>query len=219
MANDKSTLTSVGARSIIADMRTKPCFIFILCLLAALTLTVVACDKQAPEEKTLVPMSEVRIEDHILTWDAVEGAEMYMLKVMFDDYNGYEVPVTDTRFSLALYDEGTYTIYVRPLFADGYGDYSPAITYTLQQEVAVTPSDDGKVVLRGSGTIEDPILIYTREELASLTDGKRSVTENGETVKYQNFYRLMQDIDLTGEEWTSIGSSANRFEGDRKRVV
>ena len=194
-------------------MKNKLCVIILICLLAILAVTVVACKDKTPEETALRPMSEVRIEDHILTWDAVEGAEIYMLKVMFDEHNGYEVPVDGTRYSLALYNEGTYTICVRPVFADGYGAYSPVITYTLQKEVTVTPSEDGNVVLRGSGTYEDPILIYSREELASLTDGKRQVTENGETVKLQNYYRLMADIDLSGEEWTSLASSAARFEG------
>ena len=182
-------------------------------MLAILTVTVAACQDKTPEEQALRPMSEVRIEDHILTWDEVDGAALYMLKVMFDQYNGYEVPVYGTRYSLALYEEGTYLIQVRPVFDDGFGAYSPTITYTLQEEVVVTPSDDGKVVLRGAGTYEDPILLYTREELATLTDGKRQMTENGETVKVQNYYRLMADIDLTGEEWTSLASSTARFEG------
>ena len=194
-------------------MKNKLYVIILICLSAMLVPALFACKHTPQEEEVLRPMSEVRIEDHILTWDAVDGAEIYMLKVMFDEHNGYEVPVDGTRYALALYEEGTYTIYVRPVFDDEFGAYSPAITYTIREEVVVTPSEDGKVVLRGAGTYEDPILLYAKEELASLTDGKRAVTENGETVKLQNYYRLMADIDLTGGEWTSIASSASRFEG------
>ena len=88
-------------------MKNKLYVIILICLSAVLALTLLACKDKTPEETALRPMSEVRIEDHILTWDAVDGAEIYMLKVMFDEHNGYEVPVDGTRFSLALYEEGT----------------------------------------------------------------------------------------------------------------
>ena len=187
--------------------------IIVICLAVIVAVTALACREKKTETAALTPMSEVRLEGHVLTWDAVDDAAFYTVKVLFDEHNGFEIPVSGTRHPLALYEEGTYTLSVRPVFAEGYGAYSPALTYTIEKEVVVTPSEDGKVVLRGAGTYEDPILIYTKEELASLTDGKRSVTENGETVKLQNYYRLMNDIDLSGEEWISIGSSANRFEG------
>jgi hypothetical protein len=162
-------------------------------------------------------MSQVQLNDHILSWDAVEGAHHYSVKVMLNQHDGYEVPVMDTKYALTLYKEGEYTLYVRAVFEDGsYSDYSPAILYTVQEEVAVTPGgEDGKVMLRGTGSYEDPLLIYTREELETLvkTDGTREETANGETKSVRNYYRLMQDIDLSDKEWTSIGSSQQRFEG------
>lgn len=174
------------------------------CLLAACTT----------EEKTLVPMSEVILsEDHVLRWQPVEGATHYSLRVNFDETNGFEVPVNGTEYILKLYTEGTYTLRVRPVLDTEYGAYSEPILYTVEKEVVVTPSEDGKVVLRGAGTVDDPLLIYTKEELISLTDGMREVEQNGETVRMQNYYRLMADIDLSGEEWTSIGNSAKPFSG------
>jgi len=193
-------------------MKKKVVSIVILCAICALVICLAACS-QPRQDAALTPMSEVSLDGHLLTWQAVEGATHYSLRVCYDDHNGFEVPVDGTSYVLKLYREGTYTLYVRPAFSSGYGAYSDAIRYVVQTESTITPVDDGDVILRGAGTYEDPLLIYTKEELASLSNGKREVQENGETTKVQNYYRLMQDIDLAGEEWQSIGASSDAFEG------
>ena len=52
----------------------------------------------------------------------------------------------------------------------------------------------------GSGTAQDPYLIYTGAELAYLA----SSTNNGYTYSGK-YFKLMNDIDLNGIEWTPIG--------------
>ena len=194
----------------------KICFFICIVCVCALLLTLAACRKTDTAEDNLVPMSEVRLmNEHMLCWDPVEGARYYSLRVLFSDVDGYEIPVYDTQYLLKLYNEGTYTLSVRPVFADGYGAFSAPVSYVVAKEVEVTPVEvsEGKtVVLRGTGTYEDPILLYTKEELATLTTGTRSEEVNGETVTSQNFYRLMADIDLSEEEWKPIAANS-KFEG------
>ena len=62
----------------------------------------------------------------------------------------------------------------------------------------------------GSGTAQDPYLIYTGAQLAYLA----SKTNNG-TNYSGKYFKLMNDIDLNGIEWTPIGvSDARIFSGN-----
>ena len=178
-------------------------------LCAALCLVCVACTQPAP---SLAPMSPVGLEDHFLSWQAVEGALFYSVRVTFDG-NGYEVPVDGTTYSLDLFDEGTYHLQVRARLADGYTAYSDTVDYTLEADINTTPGTDEQVVLRGSGAYEDPILVYTADELAAIPLGMREVQLNGKTREVVNYIRLMDDIDLAGREWVSIGTTAAPFQG------
>ena len=54
----------------------------------------------------------------------------------------------------------------------------------------------------GSGTESDPYLIYTAEELAYLA----SRVNSGNSYSGQ-YFKLMNDIDLAGKEWSPIGKS------------
>ena len=187
-----------------------------LCILCLCCGLVAGCTTKAP---TVGEMSPVRLADtHSLEWDAVEGAEFYGVRVMFDGVNGYEEPTENTYYRLKLFRAGTYTLSVRAKTAAGYTDYSPAVTYVVEENVTTTPvqpDDPNKpvVVLRGSGTAEDPLLIFDEEDLAVIGSGMREVKEDGVTVRYQNYYALMADIDLGGAEWTPIGSNSVPFRG------
>ena len=65
----------------------------------------------------------MRLTDtHSLEWDAVEGAEFYGVRVMFDGVNGYEEPTENTYYRLKLFRAGTYTLSVRAKTAAGYTD-------------------------------------------------------------------------------------------------
>lgn len=160
----------------------------------------------------LPAMSKVTLSEHFLTWDAVDNALYYSVRVTYG-HNGYEIPVKDTTYSLSLFEEGTYALQVRARLQTGFTAYSPVITYTLQEDVPTTPTKDEDIVLRGSGTFEDPIRIYTKQELAIIPAENRKVVEDGVTKEYVNYFRLEKDIDLTDEEWVSIGTSSKPFEG------
>ena len=149
--------------------------------------------------------------DHVLYWQAQEGADHYLVRVSYDDYNGYEVPVKGTSYPLNLYQAGTYNLSVRYATQEGgYSQYAPAYSYRVEADVPVTPSGEEGVVLRGDGTKDNPLLVYTAKELATLKTGLKE--EEDGTLR-QLYYRLMADIDLGRAEWTPIGDYGNPFEG------
>ena len=57
----------------------------------------------------------------------------------------------------------------------------------------------------GSGSEYDPYLIYTAEQLAYLAE-----STNAGTTYSGKYFKLMNNIDLNGLEWTSIGSGYER---------
>lgn len=155
-------------------------------------------------------VGEAQVDANVLSWPAQEGAESYSVRVLYDARNGYEVPVRGTTYPLSLYHEGTYTISVRAKTADGYTAYSAPVTYVVDKDVPVTPTEDESIVLRGDGTKDSPLEIYTGKELATIKSGK---ARNEDGTERQLYYRLMADIDLAGAEWTSIGTHSESFEG------
>lgn len=192
----------------------KKVFLFIICISMITALCFVgpvACDGTTDS----TAMSEVTLQqDHVLTWAPVPNAVSYSVRVEFDRYNGYEIPVESTTYAVKLYRAGDYRLSVRAKLADGhYTQYSAAVDYHVQQDVVTTPQ--GNIQLRGSGTKDDPLLVYDAQELASITTGTltEKVEGSADTTTRQLYYKLMADIDLQGEEWQSIGGYTQPFEG------
>ena len=73
-----------------------------------------------------------------------------------------------------------------------------------------TPGEiDGGIFASGSGTAADPYIIETKEQLRAFA---ASVTSK---VDYTDIHiRLGADIDLSGADWTPIGGSYARFNGN-----
>lgn len=69
---------------------------------------------------------------------------------------------------------------------------------------------DGTAVAftKGRGTKEEPWLIENAEQLAYLAQQ----VNNGTDYKREHF-RLVSDLDLSGNEWTPIGTEGNLFWG------
>ena len=60
----------------------------------------------------------------------------------------------------------------------------------------------------GSGTVDDPFRIDTKEHLEALREAVNAGT------KYQSqFFKMTRDIDLEKKPWTPIGNASNRFRG------
>ena len=148
-----------------------------------------------------------------MTWEKVADALFYSVRVEYDNGSGYEVPVNGTTYSLSLFDKGTYRLSVRARLADGYTAYSPVLVYQLAEDINTTPGTDETLVLRGSGTYEEPILVYTAAELAAIPMDMREETVGDQTVQAVNYIKLMSDIDLEGIEWVSLGTTAQPFCG------
>lgn len=185
----------------------KFCIIAIICALCLTTL-LAGCKK---DESTLPSFAgELSVSNNILTWAEQEGATSYAVRVKYDDYNGYEVPVLGTSYPLTLYKEGSYVLTVRAVTSSGYTEYSAPYTYTVSKDVIVTPTDEEGVVLRGDGSKDNPLLIYTAKELDTITTGTAK-DESG--TKRQLYYRLESDIDLAGAEWKPIGDHTAPFGG------
>lgn len=71
-------------------------------------------------------------------------------------------------------------------------------------------ADGDSICLRGSGTVEDPLIISTAEELAYLSDPNYL----REAEHKNRHYRLINDLDLSGyENWQAIGNEAVFFDG------
>lgn len=62
----------------------------------------------------------------------------------------------------------------------------------------------------GSGTENDPYLIKNATQLARLA---KLVMEENESVYATKYYKLNNDIDLSGKAWTPIGTEAHPFKG------
>lgn len=67
---------------------------------------------------------------------------------------------------------------------------------------------DGTLVRlsHGSGSEDDPYLIYTAEEMAYLIRNY----DNNENIYYKKFYKLMNDLDMSSTQWTFGSATSDR---------
>ena len=110
--------------------------------------------------------------------------------------------------------EPTYTQNGTSAFTMGASD---VILYAVWGEIAEEPEEpeipadewDGSIANGfggGTGTEQDPYLIYRGDQLAYL-----AVSVNGGNSYSGKYFKLMANIDLCGWDWVPIGSSASRM--------
>ena len=191
-------------------------FILALCVFVG----VFAACKQS---EILKEMSEVSCSDEVLTWAPVEGADYYLVKIMFDEYNGYEKAVETNSYAIAVYKEGSYKFSVRAHTAEGFTAYSNVVEYTLSKDIDTSKDDSGKIIYKGTGTIDDPILISNVDELLSIKNGTRTEMDGEISVTRHLYYRQTKDIDLEGREVVPFATGSERFsghyDGDGHKIV
>lgn len=86
---------------------------------------------------------------------------------------------------------------------------------TVEADSFGTDYDKDAAVLVGRGTNEEPYVIANASQLALISENiKNNVAADSGNVSYASAsYKLMNDIDLAGQEWTPIGTGANPFNG------
>ena len=79
-----------------------------------------------------------------------------------------------------------------------------------QEDPVQEPEEiDPAIFASGSGTQEDPYIIQTEEQMKAF-----AVSLNSHIDYFGKYVRLDADLDLSGENWTSVGGSFYRFDGE-----
>ena len=166
-----------------------PIFLIILLVPALLF----AC-KETKEVGTF----DLNIAGAVLSWDAVEGADHYVIDCTTPDGGGYTIDVKSTTFTAP---------------QTAYGDYL-YIAYACDASGNLLARSEPILYHLGQGGYSDPILISSVAELQALKTGSVSVTFGKKTVSAPLYYRLNADLDFTGvEKLTPIGTNSDPFRG------
>ena len=187
---------------------------FLLSLSCACAIAATACGESDP---TSTPPDS---SDPVIVDPVYKGKR----KVTFEEGEGFSyvsnvVSGTDVeagtyvKFSIdlgAFYTESNPTVYVNnaPVAHDGEGNYSILVKdEDLTIRVENIRRDDPE--LYGTGTMDDPFLIYKAADLVYMADQINA----GKQSYVQGAYVLMNDIDCKGEELKVIGdlSTENSF--------
>ncbi len=149
-----------------------------------------------------------------MQWNKVDDANYYSLRIMYDETNGYEIPVYENSYKLSIFKEGSYFCSVRAYMNSGYyTEYSNIVVYHLDRDINTTESTDGSVIFVGSGTKEDPILIRSKKEFLAMGEGTKTIIENDISTTHQLYFKQTADIDFEGEEVAPLATGKSRFKG------
>ena len=169
----------------------KKLFIILLIITFILSAALLpACNEQ---EETVV--LSARMDGAALKWSALDGASYYLVKCILEDGLGYSVKVYDTT-------------YIAPYTTPG--DYLFTVSALNESGDLIATSADVPYHL-GTGIAADAITIGSAEDLMGITESftlKFGKTEVASPV----YYRLTADIDLTGKDFTPIGTSKTSFQ-------
>jgi hypothetical protein len=174
-------------------------FLLIILGLIIIIATLTACkDDNIFSKPKLDTPSNIRFEGVTLIWDEVENADKYIVSVHFNK-SSYTVSTEETTFEVSINEPGDYSVSVKARNNEGdFKDSEPA----------------GPAVYHlGTGSEDDPIIIYSGYELSNIKMGAKVIREDGKDVTVPLYYVLNQDINLNGEEFKPIGTIANRFQG------
>lgn|GEM_PF-3964289 len=173
-------------------------------------ISLVACNANVVKA---APMSELVYQDDLLSWAEVDGADFYVLRLMLDDHDGYEAPIDGNSYEVSIYTKGTYRYAVKAHTDNGFTDYSNEIKITLDHDIQTSKSEDGSVTYKGTGSVDDPILISTAKEFLSIGTGTRAEKDGEITVTKNLYYKQVKDIDLNGAEVAPLSTGSARFSG------
>lgn len=168
----------------------KKIFVFSLILILAISMLLLpACDNR----EEIAPLVAY-MDGATLTWNAYEGATAYSVKCTLTDGTGYALKVSETSYIAPYTTPGDYAFLVTALDKDGY---------------AITASETVHYHL-GTGEAADVITIGSANDLKATLESY--VLTFGKTkVESPLYYRLTADIDLTGVDFTPIGTSSKPF--------
>ena len=151
----------------------------------------------------LTAKAEIEVSDENGT--ALDGADISV----FDRRGRLQQQFSDGSWKLA---EGRYT-YTYTVYLDGYkaGTGNFAIDGKAQQVKVTLKKSSGETgeFSGGSGTVEDPYLISTEDQLravAAKTKINFGKNETSKTIVVDESYRLICDIQLKDGEWEPIGN-------------
>ena len=136
------------------------------------------------------------LEGKVVVWDAIEDAAAYSVKCTMTDGTGYTIRTLDTAYEPPYSTSGDHMYVISALDADG----------------KVLAKSEPLLYHLGAGSYADPILISGAAELQEIT-GSITMTFGEVKVTAPLYYRLTRDIDLTGVDFTPIGSSSKPFSG------
>jgi len=164
---------------------------FFIIILILSFVAVPACRRTAKVDTLFA-----HLEGKVVVWDAIDGAAAYSVKCTMTDGTGYTIRTLDTAYEPPYSTSGDHMYVISALDADG----------------KVLAKSEPLLYHLGAGSYADPILISGAAELQEIT-GSITMTFGEVKVTAPLYYRLTRDIDLTGVDFTPIGSSSKPFSG------
>ena len=130
------------------------------------------------------------------------GSMAYLENVDYTNVTNISIKLNDVLYNSL----NTYKVYINTIFdgandAGYYFDYNKDNTDIIVKSILNDPIDNS---LQGSGTEEEPYLIYNVNDMNKLS--KQIITEG-------KYYRVMNDIDYNNSEYYMIGTSTHPFKG------
>lgn len=196
--------------------------ILILSMLIS-ALALIGCSEQgiakAPGEITL------EFQGTKLVWNKVANAECYYINVRFSTLSSFQLPLNETEYPLKETTEGEYVYTVKAKVGDKHTKDSNQIKIILGKngEKTVISIKDGvekEILHSGDGSAQNPIAISTRQELASITTGTKTVNVDGVNVQEPLYYKQVCDIDLSGSEWLPLATAfAGVYDGNYHKIT
>lgn len=164
--------------------------VLVLILAICMMFTVVACNDDVDPPKLATPANVAISDTGLITWDAVEHAEQYVV-VINDKQN---VATTNSYQVASVADTFTYSVIAK---AKGYTDSNASAALTFEGKG--TPEPD-KVTLIVSGN--DEIKSGKTEKLTATVSGSDDKTVNWTIVEGNDFASVDANGNVTAEEVT-----------------
>lgn len=196
--------------------------ILILSILIS-TLALIGCQ----ENTTQVENGELTLEFQgtKLVWNKVENAESYYINVRFSPVSSFQLPTKETEYTIKETKAGEYLYSVKAKIGGKLTASSNQIKIVLGEkgEKIVSSISNGvetEILRSGDGSAENPIAISTRQELASISTGTKTVNVDGVNTQQPLYYKQVCDIDLSGSEWLPLSAAfAGVYDGGYHKII